>query len=367
MRWQRPSLALAVLSLFSLLVTTGVASAQSGSAIAAEQSCLNAAKQNNNSVAVSACTQALSLVPDNATMALILCYAYFGVGDHNATITSCTRAIALDTEAQKAYLDRCYAYLGLADLANAASDCTQAIKLDPNDEAPHVFLGLVYLTQQNYVAALAEYNRAILLKPNSDSAFAGRGVTNLSLGNKATALADFQKALTIDPTNSTALKGMAQLGQTIPEKTIPEAKATTTTAPAASGNEISICNQFSVGIHAVLAYESEGHFIAAGWWNVDPNQCQAANFTFQGAKLYYAADSDSYRNGSDTMIEHWGDGTGLYVSDKKFNFDDAEQNRSGTRVEKFDVLELLPAPHGSQVTLTFGNHGTDTEVIVKQQ
>jgi tetratricopeptide (TPR) repeat protein len=366
MRWQRRSLALAVLGLLSLLVTTWTASAQSSSAIAAEQSCINAAKQNNNSAAVTACTQALSLVPDNAMMATILCAANFGVGDLNATISSCTRAIALDAQAQKAYVDRCYAYLGLADLANAASDCTQAVKLDPNDDVPHVFLGLVYLNQQNYVVALAEYNRAILLKPNSDSAFAGRGLANELLGNKAAALADFQKALTIDPTNSTALKGIAQMGQTIPEKTIPDAKATPAPASAASGNDISICNQFSVGIHAALAYEAEGHFIAAGWWNVDPNQCQAANFTFQGAKLYYAGDSDPYQNGSHTMIEHWGGGTSLYVSDKKFNFDDAEQNRSGTRVEKFDVLELLPAPHGSQVIITFGNHGTDTDVTVKQ-
>jgi tetratricopeptide (TPR) repeat protein len=364
-RQRRPSLLPVVLGLFLLLVTTEVASAQSSSAIAAEQSCVNAVKQSN-SAAVSACTQALALVPDNAMVALVLCAAYAGVGNNDAAVTSCTRAIALNAEAEIAYVDRCNAYWMLGDFANAVSDCTQAIKLDPNDERPHVDLGNVYLKQQNYAAALAEYNRAILLAPNSAVAIANRGLTNVVLGNKAAALADFQNALKIDPSNSSAQKGMALIGQSIPEAKTTPTTTIPTAAPSASGNDVSICNGFSVSIHAALAYESQGHFIAAGWWNVDPNQCQSANFPFQGATLYYAADSDSYKNGSQPMIEHWGGGTSLYVSDTKFNFDDAKQNRSGTRVEQFNALTLLPDQPASQVTLTFApNHTTGEDVKAK--
>jgi hypothetical protein len=117
---------LAILFLFSLFVASEGASAQSAAVIAAEQSCTNAAKQQGNDAAtVTACTEALSLAPNNATMALLLCASQSGVGNYNAALTSCTRAIAINAKAENAYADRCYSNLALGNLANAISDCNE--------------------------------------------------------------------------------------------------------------------------------------------------------------------------------------------------------------------------------------------------
>src|ERR1700761_3214296 len=104
---QRSFLALTVLFLFSLLVTSEVASAQSAEIIAAEQSCADAANGSDNDAAVTACTKAASLAPNNAKMALYLCASHASASKYDAAVTSCTRAIALDARSETAYVDRC--------------------------------------------------------------------------------------------------------------------------------------------------------------------------------------------------------------------------------------------------------------------
>jgi tetratricopeptide (TPR) repeat protein len=363
----RHSLALAAFILFSLFAQTGVATAQSSQTIAAEQNCANATKQGNTAAAVSACTEALSLAPNNALVALMLCAGQTGVGNYAAAVTSCTQAIALNAKAETAYVDRCDANLMLGNLANAVSDCTQATALDPSDPTPHINLADIDLKQQNYAAAITESNKAIALAPTSAAAIANRGLANVGLGNTAAALADFQNALKIDPSNASALIGMKYIGQPVPAASTTPAPAPPALAPVA-GNTISICNEFSITIHAAFAVQSQGHFTAAGWWNVDPNKCEPANFNFAGTDaLYYAAESDSFKNGNDTSTEIWGAETGLYVIDQKFNFTDAEQNRNGRRAEQFNALALTPDQQASTLALTFhfaANHTTNINIIV---
>jgi uncharacterized membrane protein len=136
---------------------------------------------------------------------------------------------------------------------------------------------------------------------------------------------------------------------------------------AAPGSEISICNGFAVRIYVALAFQDQGNFTAAGWWSVDPNKCEPADFSFQGATLYYAADSDQYKQGSGMAQEHWGNKTNLYVSTQKFNFDNAESNRSNTKGEMFSSIELTAQQQTTPVTITFhfvpGN--TTTSVAIK--
>jgi tetratricopeptide (TPR) repeat protein len=344
---RQPSfLALAVLVLLSLFVTTGVASAQSSEAIAAEQNCLNASKQGDNAAAVSVCTQALSLAPNNALVAAIVCDGQSGLGNYDAAVTSCTQAITLNATSETAYVNRCNAYMMLGNFANAISDCNQAVTLNPKDQDVYIDLGAIYLKQQNFAAGITELNKAIALAPNSAAALVNRGIANFELGNKQAALADFQSVLKIDPTNATALKGMQALGQPV--------AAPPTPTPAASQNQISICNDFPVTIYVAFAVESQGHFTAGGWWNVDPKKCEPANFNFGGAAtLYYAADSDSYKKGNSNTTEHWGAKQSLYVSDQKFNFTDAQQNRTGAHAEQFDLLALTPDQQASTLAVTF--------------
>jgi tetratricopeptide (TPR) repeat protein len=362
---QRSSLALAVLFQFSLVATTEVATAQSSEIIAAEQACANAENGTDNAAAVTACTKALSLAPNNAKMALYLCASHASAGNFDAAVTSCTRAIALDAKSETAYVDRCDANLVLGNLANAISDCTQAIALDPTDALPHLNLGDVYLKQSNFAASLAESTKAIALAPNSAGAIANRGIANAALGNTDAAIADFKSALKIDPTFASALNGLARLGQPVAANpaTTPPPKAA---QPAAAlTREISVCNDFSVTIYAGFAIESQGHYTAGGWWNVDPNKCAPANFNIgNAAAVYYTADSASYQKANVATTDHWGSETNLYVVDQKFNFADAERNQNGRHAEKFTALTLSPDDQAKNLVLTFrfGNTGTDIKI-----
>jgi hypothetical protein len=65
--------------------------------------------------------------------------------------------------------------------------------------------------------------------------------------------------------------------------------------------DISVCNDFRARIRVALASENGGAFPAAGWWAVDPKACRDVAFPFQGAVLYYTADSDPYREGNKTL------------------------------------------------------------------
>jgi uncharacterized membrane protein len=135
--------------------------------------------------------------------------------------------------------------------------------------------------------------------------------------------------------------------------------ATTGTAVAtflflavAAHADITICNEFRAPIHVAFAYEDQGSFIAAGWWNVEPNDCRPADFPFQGATLYYTAHSDSYRNGSATSRDHWGNKVKLYVTGKKFNFDNAQRPRSGATSDMFSLYDV-PQGYSGSGTFTF--------------
>ena len=122
----------------------------------------------------------------------------------------------------------------------------------------------------------------------------------------------------------------------------------------ARGSQISICNDFAARIYVALAFQDQGRFTAAGWWAVDPNKCEPADFSFAGAALYYAADSDQYRQGSgSTAQDHWGNQTNLYVRSKKFNLDDAQLLRGNTLSEKFSYVQLPEQQEASRVVITF--------------
>jgi tetratricopeptide (TPR) repeat protein len=348
----RLCIAVVVLGFASWVETIGSVAAQSNSTVVAEQSCLNAAKQGNYTASVTACTQALALNPKNATVALVLCAAHTGQANYSAAVASCTQAITLNAKAEGAYLNRCDANLNLGNLASAGSDCTQAMTLNPKDANVYINLGTILVKQGNFAGAITKYDQAMALAPNSAMAIADRGLANEALGNKDAALADFQNALKIDPSNQPAQRGVAL-----------------TRTALGPGSEISICNDFSARIHVAFAFQNQGNFTAAGWWDVDPKKCVPADFSFPGATLYYAADSDNFKDGSDSVREHWGNETSLYVSSQKFNFDSAEQKRAETPSEKFSSIELTAQQQGRPVVITFHftTGQTTTDVVIKKQ
>jgi hypothetical protein len=118
-----------------------------------------------------------------------------------------------------------------------------------------------------------------------------------------------------------------------------------------------------------FAFQNEGHFTAAGWWDIDSNKCAPAEFSFPGATLYYAADSDNFKEGSDSVREHWGNEASLYVSSQKFNFDSAEQKHGENPSEKFSSIELTVEQQAKPVLITFHftSGQTTTDVVIKKQ
>ena len=131
--------------------------------------------------------------------------------------------------------------------------------------------------------------------------------------------------------------------------------------------DISVCNDFVAPIHVAFAYQVQGNFTAAGWWSVDPNKCADADFSFQGATLYYAADFGLYKTGRRTAHDHWGNKTKLFVTSKKFTFDNAGQRRRGARSEMFSQIELTTQQQANPVTITFHFVQGSTTINVKMK
>jgi uncharacterized membrane protein len=106
-------------------------------------------------------------------------------------------------------------------------------------------------------------------------------------------------------------------------------------AGAQAKAELSVCNDFRARIHVAFAYANQRDVPASGWWSVEPNACQTIDFKFEGATLYYTADSDKYNDGRATSHDHWGNKIKLYVRDTKFDFDDAQTRHRDTTGEMF--------------------------------
>jgi uncharacterized membrane protein len=122
---------------------------------------------------------------------------------------------------------------------------------------------------------------------------------------------------------------------------------------AAPQSEISLCNDFHAKIFVALAYLDQGTFTARGWWSVDPHRCEPADFLFPGSTVYYAADSEDYKQDGKTMTDHWGNKTQLFVSNNKFKFDRAENSRDGASGEMFSLVELTEKQQLRPVKMTF--------------
>jgi len=129
--------------------------------------------------------------------------------------------------------------------------------------------------------------------------------------------------------------------------------------------DISICNDFRARIRAALAHEESGAFRAAGWWAVDPNACREIDFPFQGAVLYYAADSDPYREGNKTLRDHWGNKKELFVGNKDFKFDRADQGQSGAKPAKFSTVTVSDKLQSKPVIIVIRFTAGSTTVTVK--
>lgn len=128
--------------------------------------------------------------------------------------------------------------------------------------------------------------------------------------------------------------------------------------------DISVCNDFRARIHVAFAYQNQRNVPASGWWTVEPNVCEKVDFSFQGAALYYAADSDNYTQGTATSHDHWGNKIKLFVGDTKFDFDDAQSPRRDATTEMFSLYEIPQQYRGKPAKIIFHFLGGKTNITI---
>jgi uncharacterized membrane protein len=129
--------------------------------------------------------------------------------------------------------------------------------------------------------------------------------------------------------------------------------------------DILICNDFRARVRVALAYEGSNGFHAAGWSAVEPNSCRAVDFPFRGSVLYYAADSDSYREGDKTVHDHWGNKKKLYVREKDFDLENAGQSRPGTKPAMFSLATVSEQLQSKPIIITLRFTSGSTSINMK--
>lgn len=135
---------------------------------------------------------------------------------------------------------------------------------------------------------------------------------------------------------------------------------------SAARADIVACNDFRAPLRVALAYERDGRIAAAGWWSVQPNACRDIDFSFSGATLYYAADSEPYQDGGKTYRDHWGNKKELFVPSKDFKTSDAANSKArGAKSEMFSMTSLSPQQQAKPVAITFRFNSGNTTTQIK--
>jgi uncharacterized membrane protein len=131
--------------------------------------------------------------------------------------------------------------------------------------------------------------------------------------------------------------------------------------------DIMVCNDFRARVRVAFAFEGPSGIASAGWWVVEPNACKDVDFAFTGGSFYYAADSDSYKEGGSNMRDHWGNKKELFVPSKDFKTDDAGRKRRDTKPVKFSEVRLSEQQQSKPVliTLRFSSGTTTTQIKFK--
>jgi uncharacterized membrane protein len=59
---------------------------------------------------------------------------------------------------------------------------------------------------------------------------------------------------------------------------------------SAAKADIVVCNDIQAPIHVAFAYQARDGFTAAGWWNVEADECRPVDFMLEGATHNYSAN-----------------------------------------------------------------------------
>lgn len=140
--------------------------------------------------------------------------------DNAHAVTLCTRAIRLNPEDGEAYLHRGVAYFQARQYTPALTDFQAALhhvhatylKIDA-----YLWQGLAYYYLGEAEAAISNFNMALYLDPSHSMAYVYRGAAEMGRDNVTGALTDFNSAIHCEADNHIAYRHRAeareQLGQ----------------------------------------------------------------------------------------------------------------------------------------------------------
>jgi len=149
--------------------------------------------------AVADFTALLRLAPDSARIHYLRADALTDQRDYAAALTDLNRAVALDASAYRAYTLRAYIYDQKNDFKRAIADGQTALRLHP-DYLPAIRdLGSAYHDSGDYDHAIKQFDQAVRLAPRSARDRVSRGTAYEWKGDYDHAIADFSEAIRLSP------------------------------------------------------------------------------------------------------------------------------------------------------------------------
>lgn len=149
--------------------------------------------------------------PAHATEPGTWCAVHVGKNELVQALSDCTYALSLDPDDVQALSNRGSLYLIAKDPKAALADFERAIALKPDVATLRFNRGVAHSDIGNAEAAIADYSEAIRLRPEFEAALHNRGWEYEKRGDTKRAIADYEAALRIKPDLAPSLKRLEGL------------------------------------------------------------------------------------------------------------------------------------------------------------
>ena len=143
------------------------------------------------------------------------CAVHIGKSELVQALSDCTFALSLDPNDVLALSNRGSLYLIAKDPKAALADFERAIALKSGVATLHFNRGVAHTDLGNAEAAIADYTEAIRLRPEFEAAFHNRGYEYEKLGHTKRAMADYEAALRIKPDLQPSMKRLEGLRRSL--------------------------------------------------------------------------------------------------------------------------------------------------------
>ena len=143
------------------------------------------------------------------------CAVHVGQNELVQALSDCTYALSLDPDDVQALSNRGSLYLVAKDPKAALADFERAITLKPGVATLHFNRGVAHSDLGSSHLAIADYAEAIRLRPEFEVALHNRGYEYEKLGDHKHAIADYEAALRLKPDLKQSLKRLEGLRKSL--------------------------------------------------------------------------------------------------------------------------------------------------------